>query len=40
MPGMTDATELATLLARRRQGAVDAAAVDAEIFARFGRTLV
>jgi adenylate cyclase len=38
MPGMTDATELATLLARRRQSAVDAAAVDAEIFARFGRT--
>lgn len=38
MPGMTDATELAALLARRRQPGADAAAIEAEIFSRFGRT--
>ncbi|TXH90592.1 MAG: adenylate/guanylate cyclase domain-containing protein [Rhodoferax sp.] len=38
MPDMTDATELASLLARRRQAGADSATIDAEIFARFGRT--
>lgn len=37
MPHMTDAQELASLLTRRRQTGADRAAVDAEIFARFGR---
>lgn len=35
---MTDATELAALLAQRRQPGADKAALDAAIFARFGRT--
>lgn len=38
MPDMTDATELASLLARRRQPDANPAAIEAEIFARFGRT--
>ena len=38
MPDMTDAEQLAALLARRRQPGTDPAAIDAEIFARFGRT--
>lgn len=37
MPPMTDALELASLLTRRRSDGADPAAVDAEIFARFGR---
>ena len=37
MQNMTDAQELASLLTRRRQTGADRAAVDAEIFARFGR---
>lgn len=36
---MTDADQLAALLAQRRQPGADPAAIDAEIFARFGRTL-
>lgn len=36
---MTDATELAAFLARRRLVHADVAAIDAEIIARFGRTL-
>ncbi len=39
MPPMTDADQLAALLAQRRQPGADPAAIDAEIFARFGRTL-
>ena len=37
MPGMTDAHDLHALLAQRRQPGADAAAIDAAIFARFGR---
>lgn len=36
---MTDAEQLASLLAQRRQPGADAAAIDAAIFTRFGRTL-
>lgn len=39
MPDMTDAEQLAALLAQRRQPGADPAAIDAEIHARFGRTL-
>lgn len=39
MPGMTDAEQLAALLARRRTPHADTTAVDTEIFARFGHTL-
>jgi class 3 adenylate cyclase len=38
MPGMTDAEQLSALLAQRRQPGADTAAIDAEIYARFGRT--
>ena len=37
MPDMTDAEQLAALLARRRQPDANTTEVDAEIFARFGR---
>ena len=36
--GMSDADELAALLTRRRHSDADVAAIDAEIFARFGRS--
>lgn len=36
---MSDADALATLLTRRRQPQADTAAIDADIFRRFGRTL-
>lgn len=39
IPGMTDAEQLAALLAQRRHPGADVAAMDAEIFARFGRSL-
>lgn len=39
MLGMTDAEQLAALLTRRRDPLADTAAVDAEIYARFGRSL-
>ena len=35
---MTDAEELASLLAQRRQAGVDCTAIDASIYARFGQT--
>ncbi len=37
--GMSEAEELAVLLTRRRRFDADVAAIDAEIFARFGHTL-
>jgi len=37
MPNMTDADELASILEQRRQPHCDRAALDAAIFARFGR---